>query len=53
MRTYRVIYRSGAYIDTAQPPAMAEDIWAIVDLELAGGGDAYQELLRTLAATPV
>jgi hypothetical protein len=47
--TYRVINRGGDYIDTDQLPAMSADIWAIIDLDIAGGGDAYQQLLRTLS----
>lgn len=49
--TYRAIYRGGHYTDTDQPPTMSADIWAIVNLNITDGGDAYQQLLRTLDAT--
>jgi hypothetical protein len=52
MSRYRVIYRGGSYIDTAEPPAVTEGVWAIVDLDIIEGGDAYQELLRTIEASP-
>jgi hypothetical protein len=52
MSLYRVIYRGGSYIDAAVPPAVSEGVWAIVDLDIIEGGDAYQELLRTLEASP-
>lgn len=51
---YRIIHRDGTYHD-GQPPTRAQwrqgsrsPIWAVVDLEIVDGGDAYQELLRTL-----
>lgn len=46
-----MIYRSGSYIETEQPPLVDETIWAIVNLEITDGGAAYQELLHTLGAT--
>ncbi|WP_165759272.1 hypothetical protein [Mycolicibacter senuensis] len=50
--TYRVIYRDGTYMDTGQPPPVDETVWAIINLEITDGGDAYQQLLRTLGAAP-
>ncbi len=49
---YRVIYRDGTYIDASQPPQVDETIWAIINLEITDGGDAYQQLLHTLGAAP-
>ncbi|WP_158085045.1 hypothetical protein [Mycobacterium timonense] len=49
MSTYRVFYIGFEYTETDHVPAMTEDIWAIVNLAIADGGDAYQQLLRTLA----
>jgi hypothetical protein len=60
--TYRVIYRSGAHIDgsathleqAAHRLAGASDspIWAVVDLDMLAGGDAYQAVLRMLEIHP-
>lgn len=60
---YRIIYRSGAYRDVENPGTlttfkgvmrhlgdepMREAVWAVINLEVVEGGDAYQALLETL-----
>lgn len=54
MNRYRVIYRDGTYRDVDQPPSQITwfryNVWAVVNLAIVDGGDAYQALLRTLEA---
>lgn len=45
---YRIIFRGGDYTDSAAPPVVSGDIWAVVNLDMLDGGDAYQALLATL-----
>ncbi|SIE24247.1 Uncharacterised protein [Mycobacteroides abscessus subsp. massiliense] len=45
---YRTFFRGGDYIDSAKPPALSDDIWAVVNLDILDGGDAYQSLMATL-----
>ncbi|WP_162625515.1 hypothetical protein [Mycolicibacterium llatzerense] len=48
---YRTFYRGGDYIDSAAAPAVSDDVWAVVNLEILAGGDAYQALMATLQPT--
>jgi hypothetical protein len=58
---FRVIYRGGDYIDVDNPGSPAwtvpaaiqqrlaiEPAWAVINLDILDGGDAYQALIRTL-----
>ena len=49
---YRVFYRGGTYQDVSHAPKVdGRDhgiVWAVINLEILEGGDAYQALLRTL-----
>lgn len=54
---FRIIWRSGAYQDVESVPEWSElptdtgdTPWAIIDLEICEGGDAYQALLEALNA---
>lgn len=66
MQTYRAIYRGGSYLDLPAPSAAAaaevafdrtanqtggEPLVAVLDLDVLEGGDAYQLLAHTFAAT--
>ncbi len=48
---YRTFYRGGDYIDSAAAPALSDNVWAVVNLEILAGGDAYQALMATLQPT--
>ena len=47
---YRTFFRGGDYADSAAAPALSDDVWAVVNLEILAGGDAYQALMATLQA---
>lgn len=46
---YRVFWRGGTYQDVVVPPAVDDNgVWAVINLDILDGGDAYQALLRTI-----
>lgn len=45
---YRIFFRGGDYVDSAAAPALSDDVWAVVNLDILSGGDAYQALMATL-----
>ena len=45
---YRIVFRGGDYIDSSEMPVLSENVWAVINLEILDGGDAYQALLSTL-----
>lgn len=47
---YRTFFRGGDYTDSAAAPTLSDDVWAVVNLEILAGGDAYQALIATLQA---
>jgi hypothetical protein len=58
--TYRVIFRSGTYLDVSASSVRQvaqritddlDPIWTIVNLDILDGGDAYQALIGLLANT--
>ncbi|MDM3929249.1 hypothetical protein [Mycobacterium avium] len=45
---YRIVFRGGDYIDSPEMPVLSENMWAVINVEILDGGDAYQALLNTL-----